>query len=389
MKFNDKRLVSLDALRWMKLPERLMLFYDLFGYQRNGNGDAWFPCWADAEIAQVIGWMNPDGTPKGESIRQARTRLVQAGRLEKVDEEQQGRIFYTYRPSDGCKGLMEDEALKILSDKVRYVTFCRPGERGLLELQARIDNLPDILVAGLKGQRNWPQVLSDLLDLLNPVTLDFWEYKAPQALDARDHPLKAVEDKDLRLQVALFTLDTILTRNLKSNATWAPRNPIGWTLNALTRIGKENDWRVPFEPEKVQQWRQAQTGIPTLKDTARAAIEKVRATQSSSSGSVAGPQPVADPVGEAKKRHDIAAKRRSAAGRGGPESLHDAPGVDLDGDDDDAVATFNWDRFMTPTPAPAHDAEPDTWSRRGDDWRDPLDEDFDEDAGASQTRRLG
>jgi len=381
MNFNDKRLVSLDALRWMKLPERLMLFYDLFGYQKNGNGATWFPCWADAEIAQVIGWMNPDGTPNGESIRQARTRLVQAGRLEKVDEEQQGRHFYSYRPPDGCKGLMDDTALKILSDKIPNVTFCRPGERGLLELRARIDNLPDILVAGMKGERNWPHVLSDLIDLLNPATLDFWEYKAPQALDARDHPLKVIEDKDLRLQVALFTVDAILTRNINSNSAWQPRDHIGWTLNSLTRIGKESDWRVSVDVEKVQQWRNTRTGLWTLKAVAHSAM-KARATKLSALGSEGDSPAVVDPVEDARKRHDIAAKRRKAVG------LHDAGGVGLADDDDDAAPAFNWDRFVTPTPPVERDDDSCGWSQRGDDWRDPLDEDPEEDPGESQARRF-
>jgi len=385
MNYNDKKLVSLDALRWMKLPERLMLFYDLFGYQRNGNGAAWFPCWADAEIAQVIGWMNPNGTPNSESIRQARTRLVQVGRLEKVDEEQQGRHFYSYRPTAGCKGLMDDTALKILSDKIPNVTFCRPGERGLLELRARIDNLPDILVAGMKSERNWPHVLSDLIDLLNPATLDFWEFKAPQTLDARDHPLKVIEDKDLRLQVALFTIDAILTRNINSNSAWQPRDHIAWTLNSLTRIGKESDWGVSVDVEKVQQWRDARTGLWTLKAVAQAALKKTRATKLSS-GSVTGPQPVADPVEEAKKRHDIAAKRRNAGGRAAAKGLRDTNSASPAADDEMA---FNWDKFVTPTPAATQDDEMHAWSERGDDWRDPLDDDFDEDAGDSQTRHLG
>ena len=67
--------------------------------------------------------------------------------------------------------------------------------------------------------------------------------KAPKAVNGKNHPLTKITDKDLRLMIGMLSLEDGLKRNLDSNLGWTPKNPIGWTLRALSKqVGREDLW---------------------------------------------------------------------------------------------------------------------------------------------------
>ena len=212
MKYKDLDLISIDIIRRRDLSDRLLAFYDLFG----ARTEAWFRIFSDAEVAVIVGWRKPNGEPNSEAVRQTRARLVKAGELEKVIQQQRGREFWSFKPAKS--GLMDDEALAILSDKTPSITYCRASDRPLFELRHRIDNLPVIYLADMGVGHCWMKALRDLFLFDESGVLDFWEFKAINTISGKAHQLKGIEDTDLRLQVALAGLERGISRNLERNS---------------------------------------------------------------------------------------------------------------------------------------------------------------------------
>ena len=350
-KYNDLELISLDILRRGKLAARLVAFYDQFGARRQ----SWFRIFSDVEVAVIVGWRKENGEPNNDAVRQTRARLLADGVLEEVTQVQRGRTFWSYRPAAKHRGLMDDEALALLSSKTPGITYCRADDRALFELRNRIDDLPVIYLCGIRGHHPWFEVLTDLLDFTQTGTLDFWTHKAVNALKGKSHPLRSIEDHDLRLQVGLTGLDRGISRNLDRNSQWSPDDHVAWALDALTRVGTEQDWMPLVEDKAAAAWRSTQAASPKAKGgTVEARARLVLADLEKRAGLAAGaPDPrVARAVEEAKGRKKVSERRRRAAGAG-PEERG------LPGGGEEPILAITWDSpAVAPPETTARGARP-------------------------------
>jgi len=285
-----KTLMGLEILRRGTYLDRLIAFYECFG---SPNPDRRITIWTPEEIAVVIGLPDTQGVPKGKRLSAMRSKItrriapdgeiIKAGLLEKVSKD--GR--YSYRVVGSCG--LTDDALEILNRKGSVgVTYCRKSQIPCLMAKERMDDLPQIylwVAASLKGN-DWYKVVPALLDFTEPDTWEFWCDKALNAVSGRDHPLQGVEDKHLRLQIAMTGLEAGIVRNRERNPEWQPGDPYAWVLHALAKlVGRENNWRTRSE-EDVRKSRESAVvkGFQTLRYFA----EKDVAEMSDSAGGESG-----------------------------------------------------------------------------------------------------
>ena len=267
MKYYYKNLMGLEILRRGSFIDRLMAFYEVYG---SNSPDARITVWTPDEVATVIGLTDGDGKPKGKNLSAIRAKAVRLGLLEKVS----ARGMYSYRVVSN--GGLPDDALDILNKKGRPdITYCRRQQIPRLMASEKLEDLPNIYLWSLNDRTAvWWYDLPELIDFEEADCWEFWTTKAINAVSGKGHPLKGIEDPDLRLQVALTGLEMGLERNLKKNPDWYPGDPIAWTLHALKGlVGIERDWGV-LNTDNVSRLREGakQDGTRTLTSVVEASL---------------------------------------------------------------------------------------------------------------------
>gem|GEM_PF-3728076 len=276
-------LMDLKVLRRGSYIDRLIGFYELFGVK---SPDGRFVIWKPEEIAVVIGLPDGEGILKGKRLSSLRAKLtrktdpegkiIKEGPLEKIIGKD-GR--YSWRVC-GVSGL-PDEALAILNGKAAPgLVWCRREQIPALMAKENLDRIPEIYLWSLNNQKaNWCDDIPGLLDWDEPACWEFWGEKAANAVSGKGHPLTAIADIGLRLQVALTGVEAGLTRNLDRNPDWEPNDPWAWTLHALSAlVGREADW-LPLSVDLVERLR---------KDAFKKHMEKVRDQAQEAVRSMAG-----------------------------------------------------------------------------------------------------
>jgi len=222
--------------------------------------------WRPEEVCKIIGYLDEEGAAKTQSYRRVVRTLRTKGLLERVTKTvQEGVELYGFR-TVGLPNLSE-AALAVLNKKTPHsVTYCNEGERAALQAMNLIDKLPEVYRYERPGSVPWWKLLPDLLDFTSSQTWEFWTKKAPLSLKGKGHPLRAVEDPDLRLQTALTGLEKGLNRNRDSNPDWKAKSDHAYALHAFKgRVGREA-CSEPMPAERVQEIRAAarKDGYPTL-----------------------------------------------------------------------------------------------------------------------------
>ena len=240
-------MVPIGAIRVGTISERLIKFYALFGVTEQQKERGKWRIWTPEEVTIILGTgADPDHPTSREvkNMKRTRRRLVDNGLLEKVERyDPYDRVFrYSWRHT---APRMSESALKVINRFSNKVTWCNKEDAVKVKWADRLAEVP--LIADLsycEGEvYSWQHALSELLDFQHPEIWEFWTVKAPKAVNGKNHPLTKFPDRDLRLMIGMLSLEVGLKRNLDSNLGWTPKNPIGWTLRALSKqVGREESW---------------------------------------------------------------------------------------------------------------------------------------------------
>lgn len=234
-KYHHSRLVNLGALRRGSYRERVLLFFSMFGVNENS-----YTIWRPDEVCAVIGWLDPDGNPRTDAYRRTVRDLVASGALARVEDTIRGFEVYSYRVEfDG----LPEKALDVINAKTpKSTVYCNLSDVSYLMGMERLEDLPNIYLIGWKERVQWHEHLRELADFARVDTWEFWSNKLDRALAAKNHPLRGIQDRDVRIQVALSGLEKGLARNLR-NPNWQVDKADAWALDRVSRsVGREPDW---------------------------------------------------------------------------------------------------------------------------------------------------
>ena len=217
------------------MKNRILLFFEMFP-----SSPEYLTVWKAEEVCTIIGYVDEEGRPNTDSYLRVLRELRQKELLERVEKRtKEGADIYGFRTINLPS--LSSTALSALNSKTPpSVTYCNPDERAAFQAAALIDELPTIYLYELGDRTAWWKILPKLIDFTLSETWEFWTTKAPLALKGKGHPLRAIEDPDLRLQTALTGLEKGLNRNRESNPDWKAENHYAYALHSLTRrVGRE------------------------------------------------------------------------------------------------------------------------------------------------------
>lgn len=246
------KLVHLDCLREGSIRLRILRFHEMFG-----SRDGMVQVWDAKDICVVIGHVGENGVPTStqvSTVSRHRRELARQGRLRRVRQQvQPGLEVYGwgYVPQNN----MTAEALKEINRRSNKITMCNPADRPRLLLTEKIGNLPRIRMLSMNQKTApravWFEAMPELLDFSLGDTVDFWTVKAPSTLAAKGHPLRRIEDPDIRLQVGLACLERGLRRNVRRTPGYRPRHATRWALSHMKKVvDRERDWSISRELEQ-------------------------------------------------------------------------------------------------------------------------------------------
>ena len=249
LKYAWGEIVSFGSVRVGSLRERLIQFYRLMGSQP-GRVTIYTP----DQIAQVIGIEGTAKETAARKIHKARSALVKAGILERVEDpdnlSQDDKPMYSWRTVDPE---LDEDAFEILNRKApAWREFIAKGEQAYWMAKSMIEEVPTVALFTYKGNvPAWHQVFPNLVDFTDPSIITLWTEKIPRAINSRKHPLAyrqdrvgrllGIQDPDLRLQVTLTGVDRLFQDRLEGNPRWFKtiESPMGFLLATLGKVGSK------------------------------------------------------------------------------------------------------------------------------------------------------
>ncbi|NCG21163.1 MAG: hypothetical protein GWP91_19295 [Rhodobacterales bacterium] len=238
------KMVPIGVIQVGPMSERLIKFYAMFGVTEQEKERGKWRIWTPEEVTIILGTgADPDHPTPREigNMTRTRRRLVDKGLLEKVEryDPYEGVPRYSWRHTPPP---LSEPALKVLNRLSNKVTWCNREDAVKVKWSDRLGHVP--LIVDLSYYQDevysWLYALSDLLDFRHPEVWEFWTLKAPKAVSGKKHPLTKIADRDFRLMIGMLSLEDGLKRNLDSNLGWRPKDPIAWTLRALSKqVGLE------------------------------------------------------------------------------------------------------------------------------------------------------
>jgi len=249
LKYAWGEIVSFGSVRVGSLRERLIQFYRLMGSQP-GRVTIYTP----DQIAQVIGIEGTAKETAARKIHKARSALVKAGILERVEDpdnlSQDDKPMYSWRTVDPE---LDEDAFEILNRKApAWREFIAKGEQAYWMAKSMIEEVPTVALFTYKGNvPAWHQVFPSLVDFTDPSVITLWTEKIPRTINSRKHPLAyrqdrvgrllGIQDPDLRLQVALTGVDRLVQDRLEGNPRWVKtiESPVGFLLATLGKVGSK------------------------------------------------------------------------------------------------------------------------------------------------------
>jgi len=261
-------MVPIQILRIGTIRERITRFYEMRGYTALGGIEIRTP----DEVAEIIGL---DGDTRARTVVDARNKLTRQGVLVKVEQDvwntkaQRTETIYSWDRNWGST-VIDASGLEVLNSPVEKFGVVYENQKDVWK--HRLSVLPDIKVHPWQGRLSWYKVLPQLLDLEDPDTVAFWQYKLANACKSHK-ALKSYDTIEEKMMAALYGFESGCTRNFDHNPSWKV-NGIGYILDSIkNRVGVEYGWRLPSDVDFAVLTGDRENNQWTLK---KAIIEGVR-----------------------------------------------------------------------------------------------------------------